>query len=111
MLELAAPCCGSQSVARPSVRSTTIVLAVAVFMTAMLVVALRHHVRVLSSELQVLQAERDALDVEWGKLLLEEGAWSEHRRVETVARQRLGMAIPDPKQVVIVDLREKPGAP
>jgi cell division protein FtsL len=84
MLEPAAPCCGSQSVARSSV---------------------------LSSELQVLQAERDALDVEWGKLLLEEGAWSEHRRVETVARQRLGMAIPDPKQVVIVDLRERPGAP
>lgn len=88
-------------------RSTIIVFAAAVFLTAMVVVTLRYHVRVLSSELQVLQAERDALDVEWGKLLLEEGAWSAHRRVETVARQRLGMAMPDPKQVVIVDLRER----
>ena len=107
MLGLAAPCSESLSALRSNVRSTTIVLAVAVFLTAILVVTLRHHVRLLSSELQVLQAERDALDVEWGKLLLEEGAWSEHRRVETVARQRLRMAIPDSKQVVIVDLRER----
>lgn len=107
MLGLAAPCSESPSAPRSSVRSTSIVLAAAVFLTAMLVVTLRHHVRVLSSELQTLQAERDALDVEWGKLLLEEGAWSEHRRVETVARQRLGMAIPDSKQVVIVDLRKR----
>lgn len=107
MRGLAAPCFELPSVLRSSVRSTTIVLAAAVFLTAILVVTLRHHVRLLSSELQVLQAKRDALDVEWGKLLLEEGAWSEHRRVETVARQRLGMAIPDSKQVVIVDLRER----
>lgn len=107
MRGLAAPCCESPSALRSSVRSTIVVLAAAVFLTAILVVTLRHHVRLLSSELQVLQAERDALDVEWGKLLLEEGAWSEHRRVETVARQRLGMAIPDSKQVVIIDLRER----
>jgi cell division protein FtsL len=107
MLGLAAPCSESPSGPRSSVRSTSIVLAAVVFLTAMLVVTLRHHVRVLSSELQTLQAERDALDVEWGKLLLEEGAWSEHRRVETVARQRLGMATPDSKQVVIVDLRKR----
>ncbi len=107
MLGLAALCCGSPSAPRSSVRSTITVLTAAVFLTAMLVVTLRHHVRLLSSELQVLQTQRDALDVEWGKLLLEEGAWSEHRRVETVARQRLGMAIPDSKQVVIVDLRER----
>lgn len=89
-------------------RSAITGLVAAVFLTALLVVTLRHHVRLLSSELQVLQAERDALDIEWGKLLLEEGAWSEHRRVETVARQRLGMAIPDSKQVVILDLRDGP---
>jgi cell division protein FtsL len=111
MLALAAPCCEWPSAPRSSMRSTIMVLAAAVFLTAILVVTLRHHVRVLSSGLQVLQDERDTLDVEWGKLLLEEGAWSEHRRVETVARERLGMAIPDSKQVVIVDLRERPGAP
>jgi cell division protein FtsL len=89
------------------VRSGITIVVMAVFVSALLVVTLRHQARLLSTELQVLQTARDALNTEWGKLLLEEGAWSEHRRVETAARQRLDMAIPDSKQIVVIDLREE----
>ena len=82
------------------------VLTAAVLVLAMLVVTLRHQGRQLFTQHESLQKERDALNVVWGKLLLEEGTWSEHRRVEHLARARLGMAIPDPDQVVVVDLRE-----
>ena len=43
--------------------------------------------------------------MKWGQLLLEEGAWSQHRRVEQMARTRLGMSVPDPRQVAAVHLR------
>ncbi len=82
------------------------IVVLAIFVSALLVVSLRHQARLLSTQLQALQVARDALNTEWGKLLLEEGAWSEHRRVETAARQRLDMAIPDSKQIVVIDLRE-----
>lgn len=59
-------------------------------------------------QLHTLQRERDALDVEWGRLLLEEATWSEHRRVEGMARERLGMSIPTPDSVLLVDLRARP---
>ena len=48
--------------------------------------------------MQALQAQRDALNVEWGQLLLEEGAWSQHRRVELLARTRIGMSVPGSAQ-------------
>ena len=69
----------------------------------MAVVTLRHQSRLLFVEYQSLQTERDSLNIEWGKLLLEEGAWSEHRRVEALARDRLQMAIPVARRVVIVN--------
>ena len=62
----------------------------------------RHSSRLMFAELQELKAERDALDIEWGKLLLEEGAWAQHRRIERTARTRLGMALPLPAQMAIV---------
>jgi cell division protein FtsL len=52
--------------------------------------------------LQNQQAERDALNVEWGKLLLEEGAWSQHPRVEALARSRLRMNTPDAEHIRVV---------
>jgi len=56
----------------------------------------------LFAELQTVTRERDALNTEWGQLLLEQGAWSEQRRVEETARARLGMALPAGEQVVVV---------
>jgi cell division protein FtsL len=85
---------------------SVVVLAALTLVTALLVVSLRHQGRQLFTQVQSLQSERDSLNIEWGKLLLEEGTWSANRRVARLARERLGMAMPDPAQVVIVDLRE-----
>ena len=81
-----------------------IALLLAAMMVSIAVVQTRHESRQLFAELQTHQAERDALNVEWGKLLLEEGAWSQHRRVEAMARQRLGMNTPDAAHIRVVRL-------
>lgn len=78
-------------------------LASAVLVVAMLVVALRHESRLLFAQLQMLRSERDALNTEWGQLLLEEGTWSEHRRIEQMARTRLDMHIPGRDRIVVLD--------
>lgn len=90
-------------------RSPALWLAVAVLASALGVVHVRQDSRQLFSELQVLRQDRDRLNVEWGQLLLEEGAWSQHRRIENAARTRLNMALPSPSQVVVLRLTE--GAP
>lgn len=77
-------------------------LTVAVVACALTVIDLRHRNRLLFAELQSVTHERDALNTEWGQLLLEQGAWSEQRRVEETARARLGMALPAGDQVVVV---------
>ena len=77
-------------------------LAVAVLASALSVIDLRHRNRLLFVELQTLTQERDALNTEWGQLLLEQGAWSEQRRVEDTARARLGMALPAGDQVNVI---------
>jgi cell division protein FtsL len=76
-----------------------------VLVASMAVVQVRHESRLRFAELQGHQAERDALNTEWGKLLLEEGAWSQHRRVEAMAHSRLGMSTPEPAHVSVIHAR------
>jgi cell division protein FtsL len=83
-------------------RKQLALLTVAVMVCALLVINLRHHNRLLFAELQTVTHERDALNTEWGQMLLEQGAWSEQRRVEETARARLGMALPVGEQIVVV---------
>jgi len=81
-----------------------ILLLAAVMGVSIAVVQTRQESRELFAELQARQAERDALNVEWGKLLLEEATWSQHRRVEAVARSRLNMSTPDAAHIRVVRL-------
>ncbi len=79
-----------------------VILFAAVIVISMAVVQTRHESRQLFAQLQAQQAERDALNVEWGKLLLEEGAWSQHRRIENMARSRLAMDTPEAADIRVV---------
>lgn len=81
-----------------------VLLVAAVMISALAVVDLRQRNRMDFVVLQALRRQRENLNVERGKLLLEEGVWSEHRRVEFLARRDLGMSMPKPDQVVIVDI-------
>ena len=79
-----------------------VLLWAALFASAVAVVWSRHQTRTLFVELQTLNAERDALDIEWGQLKLEQSAWTTHGRVEQTARGSLRMVIPRPNEVRIV---------
>jgi len=85
------------------VTRSTILLAIAIIVSALAVVYVRQLSREAFVELQALQSDHDALNVEWGKLLLEEGAFSSHPRIEKDAREKLNMAMPAPDQYVVVN--------
>ncbi len=77
-------------------------LAVALGATAIGVVSAKHQARSLFIQLQGLNGDRDALEIEWGQLKLEQSAWATHGRVEQTARVGLRMVIPRPNEVRIV---------
>lgn len=77
-------------------------LVVAVMGSAIAVVYAKHENRKLFVEMQALQQKRDAMNVEWGQLQLEQSTWATHGRIERVARNKLGMVIPSHENVVIV---------
>jgi cell division protein FtsL len=85
-----------------SSRLAMAVLWVALLAAAIAVVWSKHQERSLFIELQALHAERDALDIEWGQLKLEQSAWAMHGRVEQTARLNLEMVVPGPDEVRIV---------
>ena len=77
-------------------------LAIAVIATAMACVYARHESRKQFTALQVLIAERDTLEVEWGRLQIEQSTWSTHSRVERLARRKMKMRNPEPAEIMVV---------
>ena len=78
------------------------VLALAVLASALGVIWSKHESRTAFIAVQRLQAERDRLDIEWGRLKLEQSTWSSHGRVEQAARSNLKMIIPPVNDVIPV---------
>ena len=62
----------------------------------------KHQSRKLFTELQALTKERDQLEVEWGRLQIEQGTWSTHARVERLAREQMGMRTPVAGEILLV---------
>lgn len=63
----------------------------------------QHKARKLFSDLERELARARELDVEFGKLQLEASTWGLHARVEKVATGTLGMRVPDPRRVRVVE--------
>jgi cell division protein FtsL len=76
-----------------------IVAAGLVFFTALQVVLIRFDNRQLFVELQELKKQQDELEREYGQLLLEQGTWGTHGRIEELARTKLNMTIPRSDQI------------
>jgi cell division protein FtsL len=74
----------------------------AVLASAASVVYVKHEARTLFVQLEKLSAERDRLNIEWGRLQLEQSAWSAHGFVEQVANRQLKMTLPNATEVKIV---------
>lgn len=81
---------------------TTAILLAAIIATSLAVVYSRHQDRKLFIELQALGYDKDAMDVEYGQLQLEQSTLTTHGKVEQAARTRLGMVNPSPQQVQII---------
>jgi cell division protein FtsL len=78
------------------------VLWLAVLGSSVQVIYARHKARDLFVHLEKLNAERDSLEMEWGRLQLEQSYWSSHAFVERVANAKLQMNLPQTRDVRIV---------
>ena len=77
-------------------------LAVALFVSALATVYVQHHRRMQFVELRILERERDAMQVEWGQLKLEQSTWATHERIERLALEKLDLHMPPAAEVVLV---------
>lgn len=77
-------------------------LALGVMLSALAVVYTKHHSRQLFIELEALKSQRDDLNIEWNRLMLEQATWATPTRIEAIARDRLQMTLPPAEKIVIV---------
>lgn len=89
-----------QDIARHKI---VVVLLLAAMGSALAVVELTHQNRQLTISQDKLLQQRDAYEVEWRNLLIEQRALSEHSRVEELAQQQLQMTRPIGPQDIVVD--------
>ena len=78
------------------------VLLVAIVGSGIAVAYERYRHRQLFVELTKRERERDELNIEFGRLQLEQATWAESNRVDQVARARLGMVFPRTEDIVVL---------
>ncbi|MGN6190680.1 MAG: cell division protein FtsL [Rhodanobacteraceae bacterium] len=78
------------------------VLLLAVVASGIAVVWARHQDRAAFVQLSNLQNQRDALNVEFGRLELEQATWASPSRIEQIARGQLGMISPPAASVEMI---------
>lgn len=85
-----------------TLRIIVVVLLAANVITAIGVVHARHEHRQLFVALTGLEHDRDELNIDFGRLQLEQATWAESNRIDQVARERLGMKFPEGEDIVVV---------
>ncbi len=80
-----------------------LILMSAVVSSAVAVIYVKYLTRIHFVRLQELRAQRDAIDVEWNRLRLEEAALSTYGLIERKARRELGMFIPRASDVLLIE--------
>lgn len=78
------------------------ILAAILVICALAVVTARHQARKLFIELQSAQKASRDLDIEWGRLQLEQSTWAMHARIEQIARGQLQMVVPETKKIQVL---------
>lgn len=77
----------------------SMVLMLLVMASAIACIYAKHESRKQFTELQRLIEERDRMEVDWGRLQIEQGTWSTYARVEQVAREKMNMRLPRAEQI------------
>ena len=85
-----------------SLRILVLLLILANVASAIAVVYARHEHRQLFVDFKRLERERDELNIDFGRLQLEQATWAESNRIDQVARNRLGMVFPQADETVVV---------
>ncbi len=80
----------------------TLLLVPVLLTTGLGVVYTQHLSRSLAVRLQEQKQQRDELNIEWSRLLLERSTWATHARVERLAREQLGMHSPSLAEMGVV---------
>ncbi|MFT6193671.1 MAG: cell division protein FtsL [Cognaticolwellia sp.] len=75
-----------------------------VLISAFSVIYFTHLNRQTTSKVEVLLTERDALEIEWRNLILEQNSLAEHSAIESSAAKQLNMIRPDASSEVIIKL-------
>ncbi|HET6782468.1 MAG TPA: cell division protein FtsL [Pseudoxanthomonas sp.] len=83
-------------------RFLLVVLILGSIASAIGVVYARHRHRLLFVELSRLEKVRDELNIEFGRLQLEQATVAESNRIDQIARMRLGMKFPEAGDIVVV---------
>ena len=78
------------------------VLLAAVVASAVAVVRTHHERRNLFVELDEVEARRDRLHVEWGRLQIEQSTWAASDRIERLAAQKLNLHLSRAGATVLV---------
>jgi cell division protein FtsL len=75
--------------------------------SAITVVKVRHDIRSELAQLERCESERDGLNIDWGRLQIEQSTWAGHGRVRQKATEQLKMRMPQASEWMFV--RDKEG--
>ncbi len=81
---------------------TVAILWLALMVSGVTLVYSKHVMRQKVYELQALQENWDHMQVEWHRMLLEQGTWGGLSRIEQAATGQLGMKMPEADSVMVV---------
>ena len=79
------------------------VFALVCALSAVALVYTKHESRKLFVELEQLTNERDALNIEWGQLQIEQSTWAQHARIEKVATKDLALMRPEATEILVIE--------
>ena len=88
---------------KPRAMGLTLVFAAVCMLSAFAVIYTKHESRKLFVELEALTSERDALNIEWGQLQIEQSTWATHGRIEQVANDKLSLVRPEATEVFVIE--------
>lgn len=87
----------------PVPQLSVLVFLLTILLSALALIYVKDFGRCLNIEYEDLQQTAQHLTVDRDRLMLEESAWANSIRVQEIAKQQLGMKLPEPKDVVLME--------
>ena len=81
---------------------TCLLALVLVLVSSLSVILSTYKSRQLFSDVQLQHRESMQLEEQWGRLLLEQSTWSSQTRIESLAKNKLNMVVPDPARMIVI---------